>query len=128
MTAEEYAISYFSNSDNISNNHLAFLEEFANEFKTKVADSDNYVGFNIAIADMYQLFKDILINKYRKGYMSYKLWKAFFAIYVVPVRKELYPEKQDAIDKRKNMRLLRNSLQMFNIQEQNVDTCVYCFV
>lgn len=101
MTSEEYVINFFSNSENESSGHQAFLEEFSKEFESKISCTNDYYGFQNAIFEMFMLFKAILIDKNRRKYTTKRLWKAFYAIYVVPARRKLYPEEQERIDKRR---------------------------
>lgn len=108
MTSGEYTIKFFSNDNKEICNHKAFLEEFAKEFESKTSQTVNYYEFNSIISEMYMVFKAILIDKNRRSYISKKLWKAFFAIYVVPKRRNLFPAEQERIDQRRNRKFIQN--------------------
>lgn len=103
MTAQEYIDTYHMEAVKSSEfQHRDFIRGYGQEFESKVYPGMPYPKFRKVVADMDAKFKEILALKQRKGRLSNKWWKAFYAIYVVPKRRELFPEKQARIEKLKD--------------------------
>jgi hypothetical protein len=93
--------------DNYHFDKTGFLQAFGNELRTFLNRPDlgkdphtgilPYHSFTCIIRNFQYKFE--AIGKLTgKGPFSEAFWKAFFAIYVVPIRKELYPNIQAKIE------------------------------
>lgn len=102
MTVEEYIEKFHIDGNKSSFNHHDFLEAFANEFNSNLLNQENldYFKFNELVFSMMDKFKAIRSIHSKKRHIKDRLWKAFFAIYVVPKRKELFPLEQERLDKK----------------------------
>lgn len=85
-----------------------FLKAFAIELMERLSNVKEYHQFNSLIFDMmikYRIIKgEDILNKTKdelKKPLKDKLWNAFFAIYVVPARRDRFPKEQERIEKKK---------------------------
>ena len=103
MTPKEYIIKFKMDAKNQTKfDHREFLTAFAQEFEGLANACTNYTEFNKVISLMDKKFRDIKSIRNKKKNLSDKLWKAFFAIYVVPKRRSMFPEEQAKIEAKRN--------------------------
>lgn len=103
MTPKEYIIKFKMDAKNQTKfDHREFLRAFALEFVEKAKSVTSYEEFNNVVSEMDRKFRDIKDIRTKKKNLSDKMWKAFFAIYVVPRRKIMFPEEQAKIEARRN--------------------------
>jgi hypothetical protein len=99
MTPQEYIEKFNIPVTTFKFDYSGFLNEFGQEFNQKANEIDNYADFQNLLRETAQKFAETLGLEFnKKGKLKQPLWKAFFAIYVVPLRKEKFPEVQDKID------------------------------
>lgn len=101
MTAQEYKNNF--NIDKIQDpdrrDHREFLRAFGQEFNELTASVTTYKGFQEILGSLDQKFREIRgLAPSKKKKLNDKLWKAFYAIYVVPKRKALFPDYQAKIE------------------------------
>lgn len=105
MTAKEYIDKFNMDASDLKKfDHREFLTEFAKEFDGLANATTTYQEFQTVVSNMDAKFKEIRSLRTKRHCISDKLWKAFFAIYVVPKRKSLYPEIQAKIESKRNGR------------------------
>ncbi len=103
MTPKEYIIKFKMDAKNQTKfDHREFIRAFAQEFVEKANSVTTYEEFNKVVSEMDQKFRDIKDIRSKKKNLSDKMWKAFFAIYVVPKRKIMFPEEQARIEAKRN--------------------------
>ena len=103
MTPKEYIIKFKMDAKNQTKfDHREFIRAFAQEFTEKANLVTTYEEFNRVVSEMDRKFRDIKEIRNKKKNLSDKMWKAFFAIYVVPKRKSMFPEEQARIEARRN--------------------------
>jgi len=82
--------------------HQGYLNNIATRFSSETKDCTDYTKFKATVNKYYTSWVELRsIAKVNKVYLSKKLWKAFYAKYVVPIRKERFPEVQNMIDQRR---------------------------
>ena len=103
MTPKEYIIKFKMDAkDQTKFDHREFLTAFAQEFDGLANTCTTYKEFREVISLMDQKFRDIKDIRVKKKNLSDKMWKAFFAIYVVPKRRQMFPEEQAKIEAKRN--------------------------
>lgn len=103
MTPKEYIIKFKMDANNQTKfDHREFLSAFAQEFDGLANACITYKEFQEVVSSMDQKFREIKSIRTKKKNLSYKIWKAFFAIYVVPKRKKMFPEEQAKIEAKRN--------------------------
>lgn len=106
MTAQEYIDKFRMNQENFEFNRQEFIAQFKFDFLESIP---RHPEWNPSLQKLrYKYFKEVVrefqlkfgqINALKKGRpLSQELWKAFFAIVVVPYRKEHYTQIQDHIE------------------------------
>ena len=99
MTAQEYIKVYkMDHYHPYKFDYDGFLQGLGQEFESKLKSNMSYKDFKAAISDMNVKFQDILVLRKKRGRLSNKFFKVFYAMYVVPKRKELFPERQAKIE------------------------------
>lgn len=98
MTPEEYFNMFTSEG---VFDHNSFLTCFADRFSQESNSCDNYLLFRNLVNRYHTIFVELRKLSSGKVYISKKLWKAFYAKYVVPIRKNKYPHEQERIEQRR---------------------------
>lgn len=102
MTPQEYIKAYkMDHYHPYKFDYDGFLQGLGQEFESRTPKGITYSEFNAVIADMDRKFNEILVLRKKRGRLSQSFFKVFFAMYVVPRRRELFPEKQAQIEERK---------------------------
>lgn len=106
MTAQEYIDRFRMNQENFEFNRHEFIAQFKFDFLESIPRHPKWNPYQQKLR--YKYFKEIVkefqakfgqINALKKGnHLSPGLWKAFFAVAVVPYRKEHYAQIQDHIE------------------------------
>lgn len=103
MTPKEYIIKFKMDAkDQTKFDHREFLTAFAQEFNGLANACVTYQQFQEVVSSMDQKFRMIKSIRTKKKNLSDKIWKAFFAIYVVPKRRSMFPEEQSKIEAKRN--------------------------
>ena len=105
MEALEYIKLFRMDQPNFNFNREKFLETLGNEFRDYIKGPNfgvdpltgkiPYFRFKEAVKNFETKFQSI--SQLKRGNLSPGLWRAFFALYVVPIRAELFPEIQNKI-------------------------------
>lgn len=99
MTAQEYIKVYkMDHYHPYKFDYEGFLQGFGQEFENQVKPRMSYMEFKSVVSNMNTKFQDILVLRKKRGRLSNKFFKVFYAMYVVPKRRELFPERQAKID------------------------------
>lgn len=106
-TAEEYIKDFhMDDKDQRKFDHREFLIAFGKEFSLWITVNTykgiiKYEDFRDIVHNMYNKFLEIRKIREKHKNLSDKLWKAFYAMYVVPKRTELFPSIQQTIDEKR---------------------------
>lgn len=102
MTPEEYIKVYkMDHYHQYKVDYDGFLRGFGQEFESRTPTGITYPEFRAVVSDMDNKFKEILTLRKKRGRLSPRFFKLFYAIYVVPRRKAFFPEKQAWIDEQR---------------------------
>ena len=110
MTPEEYIRVY--KLDHYTRSKIdydGFLQGLGQEFESKTPKGITYPEFRNAILELDLKFNKILSIRKRRGRLSQSFFKVFYAMYVVPRRRELFPEKQAQIEEKKKKHVQVNN-------------------
>lgn len=104
-----YVEKYRLNVEGFEFNREEFLKELGSEFKARVEyargstkesqDKFIYKKFRQCVTEMQDKFNAIS-NKKTGLPLTKKLWGAFYAMYIIPVRAELFPEVQLEVEQK----------------------------
>ena len=109
-TSEEYINDFhMDDKDQRKFDHTEFLIAFGQEFNSHILSDyhkgqwplEDYPRFRDFVRSMYNKFLDIKQTRKKHKNLSDNLWKTFYAMYVVPKRRELFPTIQEKIDEKR---------------------------
>ena len=107
-TPEEYINDFhMDDKDQRKFDHTEFLIAFGQEFNNLIShyidqwSTIDYPKFRYFVRSMYNKFLDIKQTRKKHKNLSDNLWKTFYAMYVVPKRRELFPTIQEKIDEKR---------------------------
>lgn len=108
-TPKEYIEDFgMDNRDQRKFDHREFLIAFGQEFNGYIDNfnegkwsEEDYPKFSEYVHLMYNKFLDIRKTRKKHKNLSDNLWKAFYAMYVVTRRGELFPAIQEKIDEKR---------------------------
>ena len=106
-TAEEYIKDFhMDDKDQRRFDHREFLIAFGKEFSLWVTVNTDkgiikYEDFRDVVHNLYNKFLEIRKIREKHKNLSDNLWKAFYAMYVVTRRGELFPAIQEKIDEKR---------------------------
>lgn len=108
-TSEEYIKDFhMDDKEQRKFNHTEFLIAFGQEFNSHIMGFNNgqwsevdYPKFRDFVRSMYNKFLEIKQTRKKHKNLSDNLWKTFYAMYVVPKRRELFPTIQEKIDEKR---------------------------
>lgn len=98
MTPSEYYRTFF---DGEVFHHHEFLTKFAEDFNSEIESVNEYQELRSTINRYHTYFVSIRGLANGRVFISKKLWKAFYAKFVVPFRKNRFPNEQNRIESRR---------------------------
>lgn len=102
MTPQEYINVYKLDHYTRSKiDYNGFLHGLGQEFASRTPEGITYQEFRDVVADLDFKFNEILRLRKKRGRISQNFFKVFYAMYVVPRRRELFPERQARIEDRR---------------------------
>lgn len=114
LSAIEYCEMFRMDQPRYNFNREIFINKFGSDFLNSCQHNGNinpntgylrYKAFKSEISDAQKVFNEIskLVEESGKQPLSKGLWNAFYATYVIPVRKAIFKDIQEKIDHKKRI-------------------------